>query len=138
MPQASTTRYRFQYAVKLICASNVAGRSQTTDAFLPGSYKTAVNIDNPKLRKVTLRKKIASPISISKYFEGSLNPDAVERVTSRQIGDFGFDLFHGFKGFRVIESMASMDVNGIIYRGKILRFPVSMLNKSMRENFKPK
>ena len=41
-------RYRFQYAVKFICTSNIPGTSQTTDAFLPGVYQTAVNIHNPQ------------------------------------------------------------------------------------------
>jgi hypothetical protein len=108
----STTRsaYSFQYAVKFICTSNIPGTSQTTDAFVPGNYQTAVNIHNPQNILVKIRKKIASPIGISKFFDGSLKPDAVERVTCSQLRDFDLHLIHGFEGFLVIESTHSLDV----------------------------
>jgi len=96
--------YIFQYAVKFICTSNIPNTSQTTDAFLPGSYKTAVNIHNPQNILVKLRKKVASPIEISKFIESSLKPDAVERVTCGQVRDFNIHVIHGFEGFLVIES----------------------------------
>lgn len=102
--------YKFQYAVKFICTANIPGTSQTTDAFVPGNYQTAINIHNPQNRIVKYRKKIASPIGISNYFEGSINPDAVERVTCAQIRDFNIHLVHGFEGFFVIESTDSIDV----------------------------
>lgn len=102
--------YRFQYAVKFICTSNIPGTSQTTDAFVPGSYQTAVNIHNPQNILIKTRKKIASPIGISKYFESSMKPDAVERVVCSQIRDFGLRIIHGFEGFLVIESTHSLDV----------------------------
>ncbi len=102
--------YKFQYAVKFICTANIPGTSQTTDAFVPGSYQTAVNIHNPQNALVKTRKKIASPIEISKYFQSALKPDAVERVTCGQLGDFGVHLIHGFEGFLVIESSHSLDV----------------------------
>jgi hypothetical protein len=102
--------YGFQYAVKFICTSNIPGTSQTTDAFVPGNYQTAVNMHNPQNILVKFRKKIASPIGISKYFEDSLKPDAVERITCAQIRDFGLHVIHGFEGFLVIESTHSLDV----------------------------
>ncbi len=102
--------YRFQYAVKFICTANIPGTSQTTDAFVPGSYQTAVNIHNPQNILIKLRKKIASPIEISKYFGFSMKPDAVERITCAQLGDFDVHLIHGFEGFLVIESTHSIDV----------------------------
>ena len=102
--------YGFQYAVKFICTSNIPGTSQTTDAFVPGNYQTAVNIHNPQNILVKFRKKIASPIGISKYFDDRLKPDAVERITCAQIRDFGLHLIHGFEGFLVIESTHSLDV----------------------------
>ena len=105
-----TNLYRFQYAAKFICTANIPGTSQTTDAFVPGSYQTAVNIHNPQNRLVKMRKKIASPIEISKYFGFSMKPDAVERITCGQLSDFGVHLIHGFEGFLVIESTHSIDV----------------------------
>lgn len=109
--------YRFQYAVKFICTANVPGTSQTTDAFVPGAYQTAVNIHNPQNRLVKMRKKIASPIEISKYFSFSLKPDAVDRITCSQLSDFGVHLIHGFEGFLVIESTHSIDVVAVYTAG---------------------
>ena len=108
--RAERNPYKFQYAVKFICTANIPGTSQTTDAFVPGSYQTAVNIHNPQNIPIKMRKKIASPIEISKYFPGSLKPDAVERVTCAQIRDFDIHVIHGFEGFLVIESTHSIDV----------------------------
>jgi len=101
---------KFQYAAKFICTANIPGTSQTSDAVVPGSYQTAVNIHNPQLKKVSLRKKIASPIGISKYFDFVLEPDGVARVTCAQLQEFGLQLIHGFEGFLVIESTQSVDV----------------------------
>lgn len=102
--------YKFQYAVKFICTSNIPGTSQTSDAVVPGSYQTAVNIHNPQNTAIKLRKKIASPVGISKYFDGALKPDEVERVVCAQLGNFGIRLIHGFEGFLVIDSSHSIDV----------------------------
>jgi len=111
------TRYRFQYAVKFICTANIPGTSQTTDAFLPGIYQTAVNIHNPQTIKIKMRKKIASPLGISKYFEAILEPDGVERVTCSQVQDFGITFIHGFEGFLVVESTHSLDVTAVYTAG---------------------
>jgi hypothetical protein len=108
--QVKLRGYKFQYAAKFICTANIPGTSQTSDAVVPGSYQTAVNIHNPQNVKVKLRKKIASPIGISKYFEFILAPDAVARITCAQIREFGLNLIHGFEGFLVIESSLSVDV----------------------------
>ena len=102
--------YGFQYAVKFICTANIPATSQTTDAFVPGNYQTAVNIHNPQNILVKFRKKIASPIGISKYFDDSLKPDAVERITCAELRGFDLHLIHGFEGFLVIESTHSLDV----------------------------
>ena len=107
---ATRNPYGFQYAVKFICTSNIPGTSQTTDAFVPGNYQTAVNIHNPQNVVVKFRKKIASPIGISKWFDGALKPDEVQRITCSQLRDFGLHLIHGFEGFLVIESIQSIDV----------------------------
>jgi hypothetical protein len=108
--QIGRVSYKLQYAVKFICTANVPGTSQTTDAFVAGSYQTAVNIHNPQRSKARIRKKIASPIGISKFLETTIEPDGVERVTCGQVRDFGLHLIHGFEGFLVIESDLSLDV----------------------------
>ncbi|MBA4056088.1 MAG: hypothetical protein C0490_15340 [Marivirga sp.] len=120
MAKATTrprTRYAFQYAVKFICTANIPGTSQTTDALLPGVYQTAVNIHNPQTKKIKMRKKIASPLSISEYFEDGLEPDGVMRITCAQIRDFGITFIHGFEGFLVIESTHSLDVTAVYTAG---------------------
>jgi hypothetical protein len=109
--------YKFQYAVKFICTSNIPGTSQTTDAFLPGLYQTAVNIHNPQTKKIKIRKKIASPIGISKYFDDGLDADGVKRITCAQVQDFGITFIHGFEGFLVIESTHSIDVVAVYTAG---------------------
>jgi hypothetical protein len=108
--QSKLRGYSFQYAAKFICTANIPGTSQTSDAVVPGSYQTAVNIHNPQTVKVRLRKKIASPTGISKYFDFVLEPDGVARVTCAQIREFGLHVIHGFEGFLVIESSHSVDV----------------------------
>jgi hypothetical protein len=116
--RAQAARHRFQYAAKFICTSNIPGTSQTSDAVLPGIYQTTVNIHNPQNRKVRFRKKIASPLGISKYFDGTLEADEVTRVTCSQIHDFGITFIHGFEGFFVIESTDSLDVTAVYTAGE--------------------
>jgi len=108
--KATRVVYKFQYAAKFLCTSNIPGTSLKSDAVLPGEYKTAVNIHNPQIKGIRMRKKIASSIGISKYFESALEPDAVETVTCAQVPNFGLVLIHGFEGFLVIESTHSLDV----------------------------
>ncbi len=110
--------FAFQYAAKFICTSNIPGTSQTTGAFLPGTYLTAVNIHNPHEHEIRMRKKLASPIQISDYLDGALKPDGVERVVCDQIQDFNIHSIHGFEGFLVIESTHSLDVVAVYTAGK--------------------
>jgi hypothetical protein len=76
-----------------------------------------VNIHNPQPGIVKIRKKLASPIEISQYYEDSLQPDAVEGVTCGQLHDFDIHLIHGFEGFLVIESTLSLDVVAVYTAG---------------------
>jgi hypothetical protein len=46
-----------------------------------------------------------------------LDSDAVERVTCRQVQDFGITFIHGFEGFLVIESSHSLDVVAVYTAG---------------------
>ena len=110
MAKETSPVYKFQYAAKFICTSNIPNTSQTTDSFVPGSYKTAVNIHNPQPRAVRLRKKLASPIGISAFQQSSIEPDGAELVSCGQVNSFGLHLVHGFEGFLVIESTLSIDV----------------------------
>jgi hypothetical protein len=111
------TPYKFEYAVKFICTANIPGTSQTTNAFVPGIYQTAVNIHNPQTKAIKFRKKIASPLGISKYFDDVLKPDEVKRITCSQIQDFGITFIHGFEGFLVIDSTLSLDVVAVYTAG---------------------
>jgi hypothetical protein len=111
-------RFRFQYAVKFLCTSNIPGTSQTSAALLPGSYQTAVNIHNPNRGEVRFRMKLASGIGISDFISDSLKPDGATGVTCARIQEFGLHLIHGFEGFLVIESLLSLDVVAVYTAGK--------------------
>jgi len=129
---ASTNqRFRFQYAVKFICTSNIPGTSQTSSSFLPGSYQTAVNIHNPNKDDVRFRMKLASSIGISEFISGSVKPDGVEVVDCGRIGEFKLHLIHGFEGFLVIESLASLDVVAVYTAGE--KFVASIDVEYVRE-----
>src|SRR3954452_2945936 len=114
----SPSHFRFQYAVKFICTANIPGTSQTSSAFLPGSYQTAVNIHNPNNEDVRFRMKLAASIGISDFLSGSIKPDGVETVDCGRLHDFSLHLIHGFEGFLVIESMASLDVVAVYTAGE--------------------
>ena len=125
--------FPFQYAAKFFCTSNIPGTSQTTGAFLPGTYLTVVNIHNPNDFEVKTRKKLASPIQISDYLVGSLQADGVERVTCDQIQDFKIHSIHGFEGFLVIESTHSLDVVAVYTAGQTGGNVVSMDVEAIKE-----
>jgi hypothetical protein len=107
-PQPSP--YKFQYAVKFICTSDIPGTSQQSPGLLPGNYQTAVNIHNPNETSVRIRKKLAMPNQISKWLDSSLKYDEVEQVSCPDVNKFELRLIHGFEGFLVIESTLSLDV----------------------------
>ncbi|MGA9573019.1 MAG: hypothetical protein WBS20_03625, partial [Lysobacterales bacterium] len=110
-------QYKFQYAVKIICTSHIPGTSQTSDGLLPGTYETAVNIHNPHEKGIKIRKKLANPGAITKYKSSEIEPDGVERFVCRNIQDFGITFIHGFEGFLVIDSGASLDVTAVYTAG---------------------
>jgi hypothetical protein len=110
--------FRFQYAAKFICTANIPGTSQTSTSFLPGSYQTAVNIHNPNNEDVRFRMKLASSIGISEFLTDSLKPDGVATVDCGGIQKFNLHLIHGFEGFLVIESLASLDVIAVYTAGE--------------------
>jgi hypothetical protein len=113
-----TARYRFQYAVKFLCTTNIPGTSQTTSALLPGVYQTAVNIHNPQRKTVELRKKLAlAGGGISKFISQKLESDAAARVDCGDVPSFDLHLIHGFEGFLVIESTQSLDVVAVYTAG---------------------
>ncbi len=120
----TSPRFRFQYAVKFICTSNIPGTSQTTTAFLPGSYATAVNIHNPNARPVRFRMKLAAatstdiePPQITDFLNETLKPDQATRVDCSRVKEFGPPPIHGFEGFLVIESAQSLDVVAVYTAG---------------------
>jgi hypothetical protein len=119
---SQTGRYRFQYAAKFICTSNIPGTSQTSGSFLPGNYQTVVNVHNPNERTVKLRAKMAfgGEGLISKFLHESLGPDDVTRYVCADIREkFGMNLIHGAEGFLVIESTHSLDVIAVYTAGPL-------------------
>ncbi|PWT95626.1 MAG: hypothetical protein C5B52_17410 [Bacteroidetes bacterium] len=110
--------YPYQYAAKFICTANLPGTSQTDPAVLPGIYQTAVNIHNPQARVVKIRKKIASVAGISQFISSEIKPDGVETVVCADVEKFGLHLIHGFEGFLVVESVASIDVVAVYTAGE--------------------
>jgi hypothetical protein len=111
--------YPFQYAAKVLCTSNIPGTSQTTDSLLPGNYETVVNIHNPGPKPARLRKKIATPIGISKFFPATLKDDEAASVNCTEIAQkFDLHFIHGVEGFLVIESTQSLDVIAVYTAGR--------------------
>ncbi|MEP7266322.1 MAG: hypothetical protein ABI844_01760 [Saprospiraceae bacterium] len=108
----------FQYAAKFICMSSIPGTSLENRAFLPGNYQTIVNIHNPWTKPIKLRVKIAWPIEISRFLPYELKPDGVLALSCEQINEFGIHLIHGFEGFMVVESDASIDVIAVYMAGE--------------------
>jgi hypothetical protein len=105
------------YAAKFICTANIPDTSQTTDALLPRSYLTAVNIHNPHDSKFEIRMKMASPIGISKWITGGIGPDGVLRITCADLKKFKVRQIHGFEGFFVVESPCSLDLIAVYTAG---------------------
>jgi hypothetical protein len=103
-------RYKFEYAAKFICTSNIPGTSQNSGSFVPGNYQTVVNIHNPGKTVVKFRMKIASTQGVSQFLDRDLGPDKVWTMSCASLGEFNMRLLHGFEGFLVIQSVASFDV----------------------------
>ena len=123
--KAIVQRFRFQYAAKFLCTSNIPGTSQTTTSLLPGNYQTVVNIHNPNPRPAVFRMKLAvaastelDPPPISQFIKEALKPDAATKVDCSRIRDFDLHLIHGFEGFLVIESLLSLDVVAVYTAGQ--------------------
>ncbi len=112
--------YRFQYAAKFICTSNLPGTSQTTSSLLPGTYQTVVNIHNPNYESVKFRVKVALGRRelISRFLGEKLGPDEVTRFVCSDIREkFKLKPIHGAEGFLVIESTHSLDVIAVYTAG---------------------
>jgi hypothetical protein len=85
---------------------------------LPGVYQTAVNVHNPNARPARIRMKLAARTGdISPFKDGALKPDQATCVDCAQVQDFGLLLIHGFEGFLVVESTASLDVVAVYTAG---------------------
>ncbi len=114
--------FNYQYAAKFICTANIPGTSQTSEAFLPGSYRTAINVHNPHYRPVKFRVKVAfgGKKFISKFITFKLGDDEVMRFVCRDISEkFKINLIHGAEGFLVIESNHSLDVVAVYTAGPV-------------------
>jgi len=110
-------RVRFQYAAKFICISAIPGTSNANAFMLPGNYQTVINIHNPWTKPVKYRRKLASAIGISEYKWTELKPDGVETITCENMNMFDLHFIHGFEGFLVVESPASLDVTAVYMAG---------------------
>ncbi|MFN0147020.1 MAG: hypothetical protein ACKVT1_10950 [Dehalococcoidia bacterium] len=110
---AAPVRYRFQYAVKFVCTSNIPGTSQTSDAVLPGSYETSINVHNPLPKVVRWRRKLAFPGTISDFKDDTLKPDEAARITCARVAEEFGPFIHGVEGWVVIESTGSIDVSAV-------------------------
>ena len=119
--------FRFEYAVKFLCTTEIAGTSETSPSVLPGAYETAVNIHNPADRSIVLRKKIAvavppggqEPGEVSEFITDQLGPDEALSVSCSELTqDFGFSFVHGAEGFLVIRSTRRLDVTAVYTAGK--------------------
>jgi hypothetical protein len=117
MEKGKNQKFKYQYAVKIVCTAHIPGTSQTSDGLMPGVYETAVNIHNPNDKAARVRKKIANPGQISDFKGSEIGPDGVERFVCRNIQDFGITFIHGFEGFLVIESDLSLDVTAVYTAG---------------------
>jgi len=132
--------YRFQYAAKFICTSNIPGTSQTTGSFLPGNYQTVVNVHNPNERDVKFRAMVAFGEKglISKFIGDGLGPDEVTRFVCGDIRDkFGMNLIHGAEGFLVIESTHTLDVIAVYTAGPVGQGVSSIDVENVRERRLP-
>lgn len=134
-PRGRVGAFRFQYAAKFICTSNIPRTSQTSDALLPGSYQTAVNVHNPGPQTAKLRVKVAlGPRLISKYVGLRLRDDEVTRFVCRDLREtFGMKLIHGAEGFLVIESTHSLDVIAVYTAGPVAGGVASIDVEQVRE-----
>jgi FPC/CPF motif-containing protein YcgG len=113
-----STQYRFQYAVRFLCTSNIPGTSQTNSVH-PGSYQTVVSIHNPHDQRIQLRQKIAAFSRVSKFIDKRLEPYRNRDVNCKNIArDFGIAFVDGAEGFLVIESTHSLDVTAIYTAGE--------------------
>lgn len=108
--------FRFQYAAKVVCVTNIPGTSAATGSVVPGGYLTVVNIHNPNLGTVRIRMKVAETLLpfVSEFVPTSLDADFATKVDCSNIAqDFGFTPFHGVEGFLVVESSRSLDVTAV-------------------------
>lgn len=134
MEKTTGTRgFTYQYAVKLICTSDIPGTSQTSAGLLPGIYETSVNMHNPSERPARVRKKLAHPSEITPFKNSGIKPDGVERFVCKNIQDFGITFIHGFEGFLVIESNVSLDVTAVYTAGGKDGFVVSIDIEQIKE-----
>ncbi len=136
------SRYRFQYAAKFLCTSNIPGTSQTTPSVLPGSYLTVVSIHNPQDQPVQLRKKIAVTFPAEQQQPGPVSHFITERVLADEafqvdcpqiLQNFGIAFIHGAEGFLVIESTHSLDATAIHTAGPSAGQVASIAVEPVRE-----
>ena len=107
---------RNQYAVKIVCGKGEV-EGELGGVVAPGQYFTAVNVHNPSMKDVAMRKKFAvalpnqKPGPISKWIEAKLGPDQAFEVDCPELYKImGVPQGRLLKGFLVIETLAELDV----------------------------
>lgn len=107
---------RNQYAVKIVCGKGEPG-GDLGGIVAPGQYFTAVNVHNPGMKDIALRKKIAlafpnqKPGPISKWIEAKMAPDQAFEVDCPEMYKImGVPPGRLLKGFLVFESLAELDI----------------------------
>jgi len=118
----AASRFRYQYAAKVLCTANIPGTSQTTSSLLPGSYQTVVNIHNPGEKAARIRSKLAvtTPSAISAFVARGLKPDEAVKLDCEDFSrKYGLTFVHGIEGFLVVESTHSLDVVAVYTAGAV-------------------
>lgn len=111
----------YEYAVKLVCGQMVSQDGRET--FLPGSYRTAINVHNPSTCETArLRQKVAvaephrRPGAVSRFISAVLRPDDAMAITcedlAKQVGVNNVP-----DGFAVIQSPVELDVVAVYTAG---------------------
>jgi hypothetical protein len=119
IPSPMVSSVTYQYAAKFICGKqqNAAGISGPV---VPGIYMTAINIHNPQIANVTLKKKVVLALSEdviprppSQKLSYRIQPDYAFEIDCQDIAKIGGISLPFFKGFVVIESPKQLDVVGV-------------------------
>lgn len=124
--------WRYQYAVKLLCVSDIPGTSLSSPSVVPGVYQTAVNIHNPNAEATRYRVKLVVSEPTRFIVEG-LGPDHGTRWDCDRVTTAFGPFIHGVEGFLVLESTLSLDVTAVYTAAKAGDQVTSLAVEQIRE-----